>query len=117
MSFQDIGRKGGRGSGGSSNPSISASSPYRTTNSNINQPTYNNNNSPSAKYTNSNIHNNYRTAMSGGAGGASSGGIGGVGIMQPIDMNDGRGGNNEFSAISQAILQYQVGVSANRLNF
>lgn len=54
--------------------------------------------------------------MGGGSGGgAGSGGIGGVGITQPIDMNDGRGGNNEYSAISQAILQYQqnVGILSN----
>ncbi len=95
MSFQDIGRKG-------PTPPARAASPYRNTG------TSNTSISPSAKYSNNRSNSNGSQSSYGNS--SAGAGIGGVGIMQPIDMNDrgGGGSNNEYGAISQAILQYQV---------
>lgn len=85
MSFQDIGRRGGH-------PSASSSSSYRPQQ----QSAYQTSTSTS---TSSSLSAQYKN--NGGSAVAT-----GAVLVQPVGMNDGE--NREYSAISQAILQYQV---------
>lgn len=91
MSFQDIGRKG----------SSAAPSTYRSQGSQFNNINSSSSSSPSAKYKNGGV-----SGMSNMSGFGNT--SGGATIGQPITFNDGE--NNEYSAISQAILHYQQNV-------
>ncbi len=125
MSFQDIGRKpfSNNQPTTSTNNRNPSPSPYRTATQSASQ--YSNNNnynggdstnpyggnnvSPSAKYS------KQKSFLSGNVNGRSSStnynsgmGAGGLGV-QPMDVNNGGGAsNNEYTAASQSIVQFQV---------
>jgi t-SNARE complex subunit (syntaxin) len=118
MSFQDIGRKRNTNTPLSSSiPSASASapSPYRTNHRQPNQNQNNNQNqSPTSKFRKGGTSSGYTYTGGINIGGGAN--IGANNGMSPlIEGGGGGGGDNEYSGISQAILQYQqnVGILSN----